>query len=273
MSAPMLTILGDVGLTMGNVRHPGDVRISGVVAAGFTVEAAGNILVMGEVRGAQLIAGGDITVRGSVAGPDAVLDAIGAVSVRQASDAKILSGADVEIGSAAERCDISCARRVLLTRPPGLIRGGSVRAGVGIETCRVETSCGEEAKIEVGGIPFSDRREEIALRLDFTRKRVAATLTADPGSNRRHVSTLRAYRHLAIALERRLKQIESAERATGCRCYLRVSRAHPFGATVSVGGVRNAVPPERSRGVKPFVAAWENGEFSVRLLKESIGVG
>jgi hypothetical protein len=276
MAAPVLTILGDVGLTTGNVRHQGDVRISGFVAAGFTVEAAGNILVMGEVRGAQLVAAGDITVRGSVSGPDAVLDAIGTVRVGQASDAKILAGVDIEVGSAAERCELSCALRVLLSGPPGVIRGGIVRAGVGVETCRVAASCGEDATIEIGDVPFSDRREEVALRLEFTRKQVATAVKADPGTltdYRRQVGVVRAYRHLAIALERRLKQIGNAEAAAGRRCYLRVSGEHPFGANVSLARVRNALTPERTRNVEPFVAALEDGEVHVRPLKESIGVG
>jgi hypothetical protein len=275
MGEPALTILGDVGLITGNVHHGGNVRISGSVQPGFAVEARGNILVMGDVRGANVVAEGNVTVRSIVSGPDALIDAIGHVRLGQASDCRILAGKDIEIRASAERCDLAAGRRVLLTGTPGVLRGGTAQAGAGVEVTRVEAACGRPAEIVVGQMPFDDGREQVSLRLEFARNQATAAVMKDcetPKAYRRKTSTIKAYRHLAIALERRLRQIEQTEKVMNAP-YLRVEGERPADASVTLGTVKDALRSTSERPGGSFIAVVENGEVAVRPLKESIGVG
>jgi uncharacterized protein (DUF342 family) len=275
MGEPALTILGDVSLITGNVRHTGDVRISGSVLPGFVVDAGGNVLVMGDVRGAHVIAGGNVTVRSIAAGTDALIDAIGHARVGQAADCRILAGKDVEIQSSAERCDIAAGRRILLTGAPGALRGGKAQAGAGVEVSHVGASAGRPARIVVGQMPFDDGREQVTLRLNFAQNQATAAVMKDsdsPQAYRKKIKTVRAYRHLAVALERRLRQIEQAERVMNAP-YLRVEGERPADAQVTLGTVKDALRVMSERPSGSFIAVVENGEVSVRPLKESIGVG
>jgi len=275
MAGVPLTILGDVGVETGSVRHDGDVRISGAVAPGRVVEASGSILLLGDLRAGQLVAGGDITVKGIASGPDALIDALGTVRVRQATDTKILSGGDLLIDSAAERCEMAAGGRVRLCRAPGVIRGGRTQASVWVEVNRLEGSCGRPAEVTVGRMPFDDGREQVAMRIEFTRKQAAAATdreAATPVEYRKRITTRRAYRHLSVALERRLAQIEKAEAANGVPC-VTVRGDFPADAIVTLGSAKDVLRFTPGRPSGSFVAALENGEVRIRPLKESIGVG
>lgn len=58
-----VVIKGDVDASVGNISFIGDVIIKGNVCEGFKVSSTTNITVSGEVNGATLEAGGDITIK------------------------------------------------------------------------------------------------------------------------------------------------------------------------------------------------------------------
>ncbi|MEN8150125.1 MAG: FapA family protein [Planctomycetota bacterium] len=274
-----LTILGDVGLLSGSVRHDGNVRISGHVAAGYVVEATGDILVVGDLQGGQLVAGGDVTVRGIVSGPDALIDAIGRVRVRQAADTRILAGGDLHIETAAERCELAAGGRIRLTGAPGALRGGKARATTWIEAKRLECSGGQPAEVGVGGTPFDDSRDQIAMRLKFAEKQAGATTRSENetvAEYRRRITTLRAYRHLQKALERRLAQIEKADATRGVPCVTMHGDA-PAEAVLRMADSPDTLHLRREDPVASFTAVVEDGEIVIRSLnqnrKETIRVG
>jgi len=275
MAGVPLTILGDVGLLSGSVRHDGSVRISGHVAAGHLVEATGDILVVGDLRGGQLVAGGDVTVRGIVSGPDALVDALGRVRLRQAADARILAGADLTVETAAERCEMSSGGRIRVTGSPGTIRGGRTRAATWVEVKRLECSGGEPAAVAVGGMPFDDSLDQVALRLEFAEKQAAAVVWGEHETvveYRRRLTTVRAYRHLEKALSRRLAQIERATAARGVPC-VTVHGDVPAEAVLSMAGCPDALHLTRDEPVRSFTAVVEDSKIVIRPMKESIGVG
>ena len=59
-------VSGDVGLKSGNITFVGDVVICGNVNEGMKVEAGNSILIKQNVTDAEIIANGDVTVRGNV---------------------------------------------------------------------------------------------------------------------------------------------------------------------------------------------------------------
>lgn len=58
-----LTVSGDVDFSIGNIYFIGDIIIKGRVAEGFSVKADGNITIFGDVTGAVIESGNDISVR------------------------------------------------------------------------------------------------------------------------------------------------------------------------------------------------------------------
>lgn len=59
---PILDLPNGVNSTTGNINFPGHIIIKGVVLAGFTVEAEGNIEIRGSVEAANIISKGSISV-------------------------------------------------------------------------------------------------------------------------------------------------------------------------------------------------------------------
>ncbi len=60
---PVVTIKGDVDVSVGNIDFLGDVVIKGEVMEGFTVTAGKDITIGGNVTNAQIRAGGSITIK------------------------------------------------------------------------------------------------------------------------------------------------------------------------------------------------------------------
>ncbi|MEW5762948.1 MAG: FapA family protein [Bacillota bacterium] len=63
---PSLVCEGDVDLGTGNVRFKGDVKVTGSVTHGTTVEATGKIEVLGAVLESSVEAGGDVDIKGNI---------------------------------------------------------------------------------------------------------------------------------------------------------------------------------------------------------------
>jgi len=275
MGEPSLTIYGDVGPVTGDVLHDADVRITGSVLPGFRVETTGKVVISGNVRDGHVIADGDIGVYGIASGPDALLDSAGTVAVRHAADLRVQAGRDVVIRALAERAHLVAGRRVLFAGPPGLLRGGSVRAGWGLEVGRIEAEGDRDVEIVVGLSPFDQPVEQLAERLTFARDRGAAAVMREVGTPEDYLRQVReadAYRSLAVSLERRLAQVEAAEPPSQPP-YLRVTGRGPVGAKVRLGEVGDALRTRNGRGEGPFRAVVNGGEVAVRPLEEAPCVG
>lgn len=65
---PVYTHNGDVNIKTGNLRFKGDIRITGNVHEEMTVQALGNVEIMGLVTRATIISGAELVVNGNVIG-------------------------------------------------------------------------------------------------------------------------------------------------------------------------------------------------------------
>ena len=203
MSGPPLLIHGHVGPASGEIHHPGDVKIDGSLIAGGHVRADGDLHITGHVTSATAVAGGSLTVGGIVSGPKTVLDAFGRIAVLHALDAKILTGQDIIVGAAVERCRLSAGRDILACGRPGLIRGGTAGAGHGVTAVRIEASGLESAVIEIGGRVFDEDPVELEERLAFLRGRTIQVKIGSgnsPEAYRRGMAGLHACQKLARTL-------------------------------------------------------------------------
>jgi Flagellar Assembly Protein A beta solenoid domain len=161
-----LTIPGNLDHSIGDISHAGPVHIKGHVGPGLHVFAAGMLRVDGDVRGARLIAGGAIHVRGSVDGRgESQIDAIGDITVGSARLATLTAGGDVRARYALVRCTIHAFGRVVLTHGFGQISGGEIHAGGGLSVLRLGSSTGRSTIIHAGEVVVGDDAESLEKRL------------------------------------------------------------------------------------------------------------
>ena len=148
---------------------------------------------------------------GLVAGPEAVLDAVGSVSARHLADARVVAGYDIEIGALAERCELVAGRRIGVSGNPGLLIGGLARPGRLLTARRLLASAGRPVVIRVGFPPFAESREELSGRLKFVKSRAEAVESealSSAQTARRQAAGSAAFRSLVATLSRRLRQID-----------------------------------------------------------------
>jgi uncharacterized protein (DUF342 family) len=95
VTSPPMEILGGLGAMYGSLLHDGDIIIRGNVARGVNINAAGSIMVYGDVEVSQLDAGVDINITGGMLGIARTLT--GSVTCLFAQGAYIESGKHITI--------------------------------------------------------------------------------------------------------------------------------------------------------------------------------
>jgi uncharacterized protein (DUF342 family) len=126
------TIAGSVGLDTGNIDHPGTLEVKENIQAGIDVRTTGHIVIGGHVEDANIECGGNLTVRGGLAGAEGKK-----IRVKGDLHAKYLGNADVEVEGdivvdrEISQCQIRCRGKVSV--PQGRIVGGVTIALGGID--------------------------------------------------------------------------------------------------------------------------------------------
>jgi uncharacterized protein (DUF342 family) len=150
---------GDVDFSTGNVRmEEGSVVVGGTVRAGFAVHASGNIVVKEVVEDAEIVAGGDLEVRGVEMSGKGVIKVNGSVFARFARGARIEAEGDVLIADSIVGCDIVARGAVMCLTGRGRIQGGSVRCDGGIAANVLGSSGRGSTKLTIG-LPTNLERE------------------------------------------------------------------------------------------------------------------
>ena len=87
----------DVDNTTGDIEYEGNVIVHGNVRAGFTLKASGDITIMGVVEGANVDAGGNLTVNRGIQGMNkAQIHAGGDIVSKFVENATIVCGGNIE---------------------------------------------------------------------------------------------------------------------------------------------------------------------------------
>lgn len=275
MRSGTLIIHGDVSPITGDLSHGGDIVVFGSVRSGYTIRAEGDLLIHGGVTSARALAGGDLVVDGIVQGDGTLLDAVGSVVVGQARDAQILAGMDIEIRRAAERCELVASGRILALGTPGHLRGGSARAGLCVESRRLDSSGGRPVTVEVDPSSFVEDRREITQRLSFAQDRLEKTLGTtprSPDSYRRRVADAKTYRQLASGLTWKLRQTESAD-AHEMLGYVKVTGGGPTRANIYLGPQRKKLSWKQLFELGAFMVAVSGDSITTQRIEEDHRAG
>lgn len=150
---------GDVDFSSGNIDFIGNVIIRGNVGSGFTVKAVGDIEVTGFIEGAEVIAGGNITVKGGIKSTyKGIVKADGSIKVRFVENSKLEAGQDVIVREAIMQSYVRAGGNVIISDRKATIVGGSIQAAHTVEAKIIGSQLATQTIIEVGVNPY--HREE-----------------------------------------------------------------------------------------------------------------
>jgi uncharacterized protein (DUF342 family) len=149
---PVYEVKGNVDTRTGNIDFLGSVVVTGNVADGFSVKAAGNIEVRGTVEGADLEAVGDITIHQGVAGRGtARLKAGRSIWARFIENTFVEAGNMLMVSDGIVNSRVDAFRRIVVKGKRATIVGGHLRATEEINAGNIGSAIsGTETICEVG---------------------------------------------------------------------------------------------------------------------------
>jgi uncharacterized protein (DUF342 family) len=148
---PTYEVSGSVDYSTGNIDFVGNVIIRGNVTSGFDVRAQGNIDIGGYVESAQVIAGGNIKVKGGIkTGLKGLVHAGGSVFSKFIENSRIEAGEDVVASEAIIQSTVVAGQNVRVTENKATIVGGLIQAGGEVEAKAIGSPLATNTVFEVG---------------------------------------------------------------------------------------------------------------------------
>jgi uncharacterized protein len=151
---PIYNVQGDVNLKTGNIIFLGTVIITGNVEDGFSVKAAGNIEILGNVGKSELDAEGDIIVHQGINGKSG-----GFVRSGKSVWAKFIQNSTIEaaeyvvVSDGIMNSEVLANKKVVCQGRRAAIVGGHIRAAEEINAKSLGSDGGSETVLEVGYDP------------------------------------------------------------------------------------------------------------------------
>lgn len=177
----------NVDLSTGNLTFEGTVRVSGDVLTGMKVHVGGDLVVNGTVEAAEIVAGGNVTVKGGVighsegvaagAGTTAIasrISAEGSVQVMFAESAHIEAGENILVMGNARHCELLAGDVITVGKGnprTGHIIGGRVEATNLIRANVIGAPTTTHTRVQVGLDPYLE--EKIAIKEQEYARKVA----------------------------------------------------------------------------------------------------
>lgn len=146
-------VKADVDNSTGNINFIGNVVVMGNVLSGFTIEAGGNVEVMGVVEGATIRAGGDIILRRGMQGMGkGILISGGDIIARYIENSNVEARNDIK-AEAIMHSNVKCGNKLEISGRKGLLVGGSCKVGKEIIAKVIGSHLATVTEIEVGVDP------------------------------------------------------------------------------------------------------------------------
>ncbi len=150
----------NVDPSTGNIEYEGNVQVNGNVATNFSIKARGNVEVRGVVEGAEIQAGGNITIaRGMNGMSRGVLKAGGNVIAQFIENSTVEADGYVEAGSIMHS-QVLAGTEVHVGGKRGFISGGKVAATTLVEAKILGSDMGTDTIVEIGISPTIKRRHK-----------------------------------------------------------------------------------------------------------------
>ena len=251
----------NVGPSTGDVEFEGSVIVHGNVITGFTVKAKGDVEVIGVVEGADIISGGNIILHKGIQGMGkGHITAAGFVQARYIENAEVVSGGDVH-SEAILHSKVTSKGKVTVEGKKGMISGGSLRVGEGVETKILGSHMGTVTTVEVGIEPgmlaeYADLKKSVpkmegeVLKLDqvidLLNKRKEVDGGLDDEKQEMYMSAVRNKIFLSNKLKQGKMRFEELDEMVENKNsgYVKVTNEVYPGVQVSIGSVSTYVREE-----------------------------
>ncbi|MFL9924516.1 FapA family protein [Herbaspirillum lusitanum] len=168
----------NVDLSTGNLDFEGTVRVSGDVKTGMRLHVSGDVIVSGTVEAAEIVAGGNVTVKGGVighsegastaqAGTTSIASRIksqGSVQVQFAESAHIEAAESILVIGNARQCELLAGNEIIVGKGNprvGQIIGGRIQATQLIKANGIGSANGNLTKVQVGLDPYLEEKLEL----------------------------------------------------------------------------------------------------------------
>lgn len=165
-----VVINGDVDASVGNISFIGDVIIKGNVCEGFKVSSNTNITVSGEVNGATLEAGGNITIKqGCVYSK---ITCHGSVSALFCERSTIKCDGNISAQNYVI-CDVYCAGELTTKAANGSIIGGKYVILNSLEASNIGSKNYTPTDITLGdNAILADEKNQLEVKIKSTQKKI-----------------------------------------------------------------------------------------------------
>jgi uncharacterized protein (DUF342 family) len=238
-----------VDLSTGHIRFAGTVIVAGDVGTGLQIEAERDVIVTGTVDAATILAGGNIELRGGMAGHGTGrIQANGTVTARYLDGVQVVAGEDLYFEETVSHCDVTVSRDVVAISAMGRgqVIGGTMRAGRAIRVRQVGAPAGTLTQVAVG---VQDPERIAAAQERYQAMRRALT------SGTRHLVRLRMDRadptdlETGVARCERLHgELQTAEHHLAVAqpvpvsdCYVQAGSGYYGGVEVAIGELRRTL--------------------------------
>jgi uncharacterized protein (DUF342 family) len=165
-----------VDVSTGHIRFAGSVVVAGDVGTGLQIEAEGDVIVAGTVDAATIVAGGNVELRGGMAGHGTgSVQAGGSVTARYLDSVTVIAGEDLYFEETISHCDVTVAQDVVAISAMGRgqVIGGQLRAGRAVRARGLGAPAGTVTLVGVGGAD-PERLQATEARCRQTRLALAA---------------------------------------------------------------------------------------------------
>ncbi len=174
-----------VDISTGNVNFDGTINIKGDVKDGMKVYASGDVFIGGTVEAAEIVADGNIVIKGGVIGHhsgdvneapvyNAKILSKGSISARFAENVAMDADIDIIIGEFSMHNHLSALNRILVGKSggkKGRIIGGISSASNLVKTGVLGTNAGFITKVCVGFNPhLQSQLDRLKLKIDVVEK-------------------------------------------------------------------------------------------------------
>jgi uncharacterized protein (DUF342 family) len=198
-----LVIRGDVDFETGHVDFQGNVRVAGVVKAGFRVACVD--LTAGEIHGGRIEITGDLNVSGGIV--DAEVSTMGGVQARFVNHSRITAFDDVTVMREIMGSEILSGGAVVNTA--GQITASLVAAKKGMTLARVGTDRSEPCTLRAGvGDHVNSLLASLDRRIESLENQRENLLEEKKALEERNFAMHREVSELSFAQERQTRSLE-----------------------------------------------------------------
>jgi uncharacterized protein (DUF342 family) len=143
---------GDLTMKIGNIDFLGTVLIHGSINGEFKVKAGADVVIDGVLDGGEVIAGGNVTIKGGVIGAKTRVTAEGEINAKYVRNSYVESGSIITIQDTSMHSTLIASDKVQLTGRGHLV-GGTTVAGWEVLAKEIGAKSNTPTEIEVGEDP------------------------------------------------------------------------------------------------------------------------